>query len=88
MWLVCVLIGVLVVLVGVLLLSAVLRARGHAVASLVRPPVVVVLVRRHQVAPLVGGRVVSRVVALPRSLALLNARKEHITLRAPVIGPD
>lgn len=66
-----VLIGVLVVLVGVLMLSAVLRARGHAVASLVRPLVVEILLRRHQVASFVGSRVVARVVALSHSLALL-----------------
>lgn len=70
MWLICILIGVLVVLVGVLLLSAMLRARRHAVASLVRLLVVVVFVRCHQVASLIWGRVVSRVVALSRSLAL------------------
>lgn len=75
MWLVRILIRVLVVLVGVLLLPAVLRARGYAVASLVRPLVVVVLVRRHQVAPLVGGGVVAHVVALSHSLALLDHRK-------------
>lgn len=38
--LVCILIGILVVQVGVLMLSAMLRARGHAVASLVRPFIV------------------------------------------------
>lgn len=67
---VCILIGVLVVLVGVLLLSALLRAGRHAVASLVRPLVVVIFVRCHQVAPFVRGRVVSCVVALSHSLAL------------------
>lgn len=70
-----VLIGVLVVLVGVLMLSAVLRARGHAVASLVRPLVVEILLRRHQVASFVGSGVVARVVALSHSLALLVLRK-------------
>lgn len=67
MRLVGVLVGVLVVLVGVLL-----RGGGHAVAALVRPLVVVVLVRRHEVAPLVGGGVVPGVVALPHLLALLT----------------
>lgn len=81
MWLVCILIGVLVVLVGVLLLSAVLRARRHAVASLVRPLVVVVLVRCHQVAAFVGGRVVARVVALSHSLALLITRTQRGHMR-------
>lgn len=72
MWLVRILIRVLVVLVGILLLPTVLRARGHAVASLVRPLVVVVLVGHHQVAPLIGGGVVARMVALSHSLALLD----------------
>lgn len=71
MGLVRVLIGVLVVLVGVLMLSAMLRARGHAVASLVRPLVVEILLRRHQVASFVGSGMVTRVVALSHSLALL-----------------
>lgn len=74
MGLVGILIGVLVVLVvlvGVLVLSTMLRARGHAVAPLVRPLVVEILLRRHQVASLVGRGMVTRVVALSHSLALL-----------------
>lgn len=73
--LVGVLVRVRVVLVGVLLFPAVLRARRHAVAAFVRPLVVVVLVRRHQVPALVGGGVVSGVVALPQLLALLITDK-------------
>lgn len=71
MRLVRVLIGVLVVLVGVLMLSAMLRARGHEVASLVRPLVVEILFRSHQVASFVRSGMVTRVVALSHSLALL-----------------
>lgn len=71
MGLVRVLIGVLVVLVGVLVLSAMLRARRHAVASFVRPLVVEILLGRHQVASFVGSGMVTRVVALSHSLALL-----------------
>lgn len=74
MGLVGVLIGVLVILVGVLLLSTVLRARRHAVASLMRSLIVVVFVWCHQVAPFVGCRVVSCVVALSHSLALVITR--------------
>lgn len=70
-----ILIGVLVVLVGVLMLAAILRARRHAVASLVRPLVVEILLRRHQVAALVGSGMVAGVVALSHSLALLVERK-------------
>lgn len=53
------------------MLSAMLRARGHAVASLVRPLIVEIFLRCHQVAPLVGSRMVAHVVALSHSLALL-----------------
>lgn len=74
MWLVCILIGILVVLVGVLLLSAMLGARGHAVASLMCPLVVVVFIWCHQVATFIWGRVVSCVVTLSHSLALLITR--------------
>lgn len=71
MGLVGVLIGVLVILVGVLLLSAVLRARRHAVASFMCSLIVVIFVWCHQIAPLICGGVVSCVVALSHSLALM-----------------
>lgn len=80
-------VGLVAVLVGVLLFihvvmisstaASMLRARRATVAAFVCSFVVVVLIRGHQVASLIRRRMVTGVVGMPCSLALLILRDQY-----------